>query len=83
MNIDLPLITVLFSVALAAGGWIVVHSLASARDQNNKRRELRVQHLMSDYLKLENCIQRHPKELGKDLESVVASIQLFGTATQI
>lgn len=79
MQIAINIITVFVAVI----GWIVAHRLSSNRDRSNKRRDLRVQHLMSDYLKLENCIHRSPTDVGKDLEAVVASIQLLGTKEQV
>ncbi|MGL1932509.1 MAG: hypothetical protein OCC45_12255 [Desulfotalea sp.] len=63
--------------------WIIAHHFTSKREAQIKRREIRVTFLIIAYQKLENAIQRSSSQVGKDLESVIADIQLFGTHEQI
>ena len=55
-------------------GWVVAHSFTSKRELKNKQREIKVGYLIEAYQKLENCIHRKPRDVGKDLESVVSNI---------
>lgn len=77
------IIKILSTAVIAVFGWIVAHYFTSRREVKNKQREIKVEYLIGAYQKLENCIHRHPKDVGKDLESVVANIQLFGSEKQI
>jgi len=76
-------IKIISIIVVAVLGWIVAHYFTSKRELKNKQREIKVEYLIEAYQKLENCIQRQPKAVGKDLESVVANIQLFGSEKQI
>ena len=74
---------IIVSIILAVIGWLIAHHFTSKREVQNKRREIRVSFLIDTYLKLENSIAKPPVHVVIDLESVVANIQLFGTADQI
>jgi uridine kinase len=77
------IIKILSTAVIAVFGWVVAHYFTSRREVKNKQREIKVAYLIKAYQKLENCIQRDLKDLGKDLESTVANIQLFGSEKQI
>ena len=79
----MELYQLIISICLATGGWITAHYFTSKRELKNKKREILVKFLIEVYQKLENCIQRKPTEVGKDLEYVIANIQLFGSNEQI
>lgn len=83
-NETLPL---LVTVLVALIGWLVVHWLNTCRDQANKRRELRVQHLLASYLDLLDAAWhqklRKQEETVKLIADACARIQLFGNETQI
>ena len=76
-------IKIISTVIIAVFGWVVAHYFTSRREVKNKQREIKIGYLIDAYQKLENCIQRNPKDVGKDLEGVVANIQLFGSDQQI
>ena len=76
-------IKIISTVIIAVFGWIVAHYFTSRREVKNKQREIKIEYFIDAYQKLENCIQRNPKDVGKDLEGVVANIQLFGSEKQI
>jgi hypothetical protein len=57
MNLPL-LLPLIVTAALAIGGWYVVHRLSVNRDQQNKRRDLRIQYLIEAYRRLENSANR-------------------------
>jgi uncharacterized alpha/beta hydrolase family protein len=74
---------ILISIIIAVAGWVFAHYLTSKREAQNKRREIRVSFLIKAYQKLENAIHRSTEQVGSDLESVIADIQLFGSDGQI
>jgi hypothetical protein len=74
---------IVISIFVAVVGWVIGHYFTAKRELQNKRREIRVSFLIDAYQKLENAIHRPPGEVGHDLESVVANIQLFGSDKQI
>jgi len=83
MNIQL-LAPLLITTFVAISGWWVVHRLSAKRDQENKRRELRVQYLIEAYRRLEYASNRPLSEqVAPDFEKAVADIQLFGTPRQV
>jgi hypothetical protein len=82
MDMDL-LIPLLITSVVVIVGWFIIHWLSSKRDQNNKRRELRVQYLIEAWRKLENSCNRNDITWHHDLESAIADIQLFGSPEQI
>jgi len=77
----------LVTTVVAIGGWIVAHYFTSRRDLKNKRREIRSDYLVQAYRRLEAGACRGPidatSDYGKDFESAVADVQLFGTEDQI
>ena len=76
-----PLVTTTF---LAMAGWFVAHRLSTARDRENKKRDLRLQYLIEAYRRLEAAGNR-PRGLdtGIAFESAIADNQLFGTLDQV
>ncbi|MGB6384036.1 MAG: hypothetical protein WBE45_14110 [Terriglobales bacterium] len=77
----LPLIV---TAALAVVGWYAVHRLSMNRDQENKRRELRIQYLLEAYRRFENSSNRRDlSPYARDLESALADIQLLGNKDQV
>lgn len=80
----LLLLPLIVTAALAVAGWYAVHRLSMNRDQENKRRELRVQYLLEAYRRLENSSNRRDlSAYARDLESALADIQLLGTKDQV
>jgi hypothetical protein len=71
------------AVAIPTIGWIVGYLLKQKNDIANAKRDKRIDFLLKTYLKLENCIQRSPISVGKDLEEIVAEIQLMGNISQV
>ena len=83
MNLPL-LLPLIVTAALAIGGWYVVHRLSVNRDQQNKRRDLRIQYLIEAYRRLENSANRQDlSNYARDLESALSDIQLLGTERQV
>ena len=83
MNFPL-LLSLLVTVVLAVGGWYAVHRLSMNRDQENKRRELRIQYLLEAYRRLENSSNRPDlSAYARDLESALTDIQLLGSKGQV
>ena len=81
-NLLLPL---LVTTAGAIVGWIAAHRLAAARDQQNKRREVRLGFLLEAYRRLEASAARgpiHDSKFADGFESAIADIQLLGTTEQ-
>ncbi len=73
-------VTALIGVA----GWFVIHLLSSARDRENKKRDLRAQYLIEAYRRLEGASNRPlSPEAASAIESAIADIQLFGTLGQV
>lgn len=81
------LLSLLITTIVALVGWFVVHSLSSRRDQANKRRELRVQHLLEAYQNLMSAACYHKLEKQEEtlrlFTKASANIQLFGNEEQI
>ena len=85
MNWEL-LIPLLITTCVAIGGWIVGHRLNIARDRESKHRDIRLKYLIEAYSGLENFVGRKPPFAADKVESLqkaIASIQLFGTESQI
>jgi hypothetical protein len=76
------LIPLLVTTAVAIIGWFAAHSLTVQRDRANKRREERVNALISAYQRLFKCCELKDKSdlysRAELLESAIADIQLFG-----
>ena len=76
------LITTLFVII----GWYIVHFFTAKRDQENKKREIRVRYLIEAFRLLANASQRKPEpnsQYFRDMESAVVDIQLLGTESQV
>jgi hypothetical protein len=74
-------LTFLVSVGLVVGGWFAVSLLTSRREQENKRREIRVEHLLKAYRNLEFIAGRpFTGETVEALESAMTEIQLLGSS---
>ena len=83
MNLPL-LLPLLVTAALAIAGWYVVHRLSMNRDQENKRRDLRIEYLLEAYRRLENAANRQDLSgYAQELESALADIQLLGSEHQV
>ncbi len=86
MKLDL-LLPLLITTVVALIGWFVGHYLSSRRDQENKRRELRVQHLLVAYQNLMDaaCYNKlAPEEQIVQLATkAFSNIQLFGNQEQL
>ena len=79
------LIPLLTTTGVAILGWLAGHSLNVRRDRQNKRQEIRVHYLIEAYRRLEGGTCRgpiHGTEIGKEFESAIADVQLFGTDEQ-
>lgn len=80
------LLPLLVTTVVAIIGWIVGHRLGAARDQKNKRRDVRLGFLLEAYRRLEAGASRgplHDTEFADGFESAFADIQLLGTKEQI
>ncbi len=83
MNLPL-LLPLVVTAALAIAGLYVVHRLSVNRDQENKRRDLRIQYLLEAYRRLEKAANRRDlNSYARELESALADIQLLGTVRQV
>lgn len=73
------------AIVLASLGWVIAHYFTARRDVSTKRRELVINHLIDTYKILTCEISHSPAtaERMKLIESMVADIQLFGSAQQI
>jgi hypothetical protein len=83
-----PVIGGIFTVVglgVAVWGWYKAHAMSQRRDQDNKRREQRVQHLFSAFLafvRYAGAVSREPNrshEVEKEVQAGAAAIQTFGT----
>ena len=82
---DPSVFTVVISTTVLVIGWVVAHGLTVRRDALAKRRDLRVQHLLEAYRRLEDAAGR-PNGLPEGrraFESAIADIQLLGSREQI
>ena len=81
------LLPLLITTSFGLAGWFVGHLLSSRRDQANKRRELRVQHLLEAYQNLMNaaCYSKleEKEAILRLITKACANIQLFGNSEQI
>jgi hypothetical protein len=82
MSVDTQIdLSLLLTAGIAILGWYVVSRLASNRDRDNARREIRVEHLLNAYRNLESITGRpFTDETVKALESAMTEIQLLGSA---
>lgn len=80
------LVPLLVTTVVAIAGWMAAHYFATRRDLKNKRREIRSEYLIRAYQRLEAGACRGSIEtsnFGKDFESAIADVQLFGTEDQV
>ena len=84
MNLQL-LIPLLVKSLITIFGWYILHKLAKKREQENKKKELRIDYLIDAWQKIEYASNRdiNEKEFIEYVEKPIASIQLFGTLAQI
>ena len=76
--------TLATSALIGVGGWLAAHRFASARDRENKKRDMRTSYLIDAYRRLESAGTKPLcAESAKALESAVADIQLLGTIEQV
>lgn len=63
---------------------VLTHLFSSRRDRENRRREQRVEYLVSAFRGLAKA-NHHPRlyEVAEELERAIADLQLFGTPEQI
>lgn len=79
----MEILKIILAVLIPTLGWIIGYLLKQKNEVENAKRSRRVEFLLKTYLKLENCIHRSPKEVGKDLEKCIAEIQLMGNLEQV
>ncbi|MBB6146917.1 hypothetical protein HNQ77_004898 [Silvibacterium bohemicum] len=77
LQIIVPALVALIVVSLS-------HFFTSHRDQVNRRREQRIEYLVTVFRALSKA-NNHPRlyEVADDVEQAVADIQLFGTPEQV
>lgn len=75
---------ILIPAFVAIFGWIVSHQFAAWRDRQNKRREQRVNYLISTFRSLSKA-NHHPRlyEIADEIEGAVSDIQFLGNEEQI
>lgn len=83
MNDWFPLVGPVLAAIIAVLGWFVGYSLNARRDQKTKRQELRIQHLIAAYRRLESATKPGATENVLDIESALSDIRLFGSGRQI
>lgn len=72
-------------ILLATGTLFFTYFQVKKNNFHNKKQEIIVGYLIESYRKLALAVQRNPEKNSpyfRDLESVVADIQLFGTKSQ-
>jgi hypothetical protein len=81
------LIPLLVTTAVAIIGWFSAHALTVQRDRANKRREIRVNALISAYQRLFQCCELQDQSklysCAEHLEGAIADIQLFENCEQV
>lgn len=81
MNADV-LIPLLVTSLITVVSWSAIHFLSKQRDVLNKKKEIRIRYLIDAFRRLESASNKKVA-INKDLESVMADIQLFGSKKQI
>ena len=77
-------VATLIGAAVIILGWHKSHQLASVRDQENKRRDLRLTMMLDAYRALANSAHRpFVGDIAFEAEKAIESIQLLGTPRQI
>lgn len=68
-------------------GWFILHILSKRRDLSNKKKEMKIQYLISAWQTLEHISNRKKVvdrlTVSSDVENAIANVQLFGTPKQI
>ena len=69
-------------------GWFILHNLSKRRDLSNKKKEMKIQYLITAWHKLEHTANRNTNKaqidhFHSDIETAIANIQLLGTPKQI
>lgn len=77
MNADV-LIPLLVTSLITVVSWSAIHFLSKQRDVLNKKKEIRIRYLIDAFRRLESASNKKVA-INKDLESVMADIQLFGS----
>lgn len=79
ISLIISVLALVFSIA----GLFVAHFLSIKRDSLNKKKEIRIQYLITAWQHLESSSNRDNNKYLSDLEKAIADIQLFGTLRQI
>lgn len=75
---------ILTSALVVVVGWFAANWLASKRDTKIKKREVRVEYLLTAYRGIESAAQRElTEEQMFRLESAIGDVQLLGNETQL
>lgn len=77
MNADV-LIPLLVTSLITVVSRSAIHFLSKQRDVLNKKKEIRIRYLIDAFRRLESASNKKVA-INKDLESVMADIQLFGS----
>ena len=85
---ELGLLKIIITVAIAVCGWVLGHWLNSRRDRKLKRRDLKVRYLVEVYRNLDKFIAvligaPFNKQVAENMNLAISDIQLFGTPNQI
>ena len=85
MFADPDYLKIIVTVVLAMFGWVTAHWFTSKRERAAKRREIRVEYLIDAYRFLATEVSHRSlnEERQRKLESIIADIQLFGSAKQV
>ncbi len=79
----ISLIISVLALVFSISGLFVAHILSIKRDSLNKKKEIRIQYLITAWQLLESSSNRDNNKYLTDLEKAIADIQLFGTLKQI
>ncbi len=82
MDVILSVIRLRCAVVAFCGAWLA-HGFSAERDLTNKRREQRINFLITAYRGIESAANRQDNSFTPAFESAVADIQLFGTPSQV
>jgi hypothetical protein len=79
----ISLIISVLALVTSIASWYITHFLSRKRDLLNKKKEIRIQYLITAWQHLESSSNRDNDKYLSDLEKAIADIQLFGTLKQI
>ena len=75
---------ILTSALVVVAGWFAANWLASKRDTKIKKREVRVEYLLTAYRGIESAANRELTEEQRfQLESAIGDVQLLGNEAQL